>query len=299
MNQDAAASRDYFIRGQRFSPPSLQPGLYLVATPIGNLGDITIRALDTLAAADLVACEDTRITRKLLVRYGIGARVSAYHEHSGPGAHQRLLRLLADGRAIALVSDAGTPLISDPGARLVADAAAAGHPVVPIPGPSSLVTALAAAGQPTESVLFLGFLPSRTLARRERLAKARETAATLVLFESPNRTGALLADAAAELGADRGAAVCRELTKLHEVFDRGTLGQLASHYANAAVKGEVVVVIAPPGEAPPPAEAEIETQLRTALAGAGVKEAARQVAEATGLSRRDLYQKALAIRASR
>src|SRR5688572_2966707 len=152
--------RGYFLRGQFFPAPALAPGLYIVATPIGNLSDITIRALDTIAGADLVACEDTRVTRKLLTRYGITAKVTAYHEHSGPAAHRALLAALGEGCAVALVSDAGTPLVSDPGSRLVADAAAAGHAVVPIPGASSVLAALSAAGLPTECVLFLGFLPS-------------------------------------------------------------------------------------------------------------------------------------------
>jgi 16S rRNA (cytidine1402-2'-O)-methyltransferase len=169
--------------------------------------------------------------------------------------------------------------------------------VIPIPGPSSLVTALSAAGLPTQSVLFLGFLPNRTAARRERLAEVGHVDATLVFFESPHRIGDLLADAAAELGAERAGAVCRELTKMHETVDRGTLGELASRYADVAVKGEIVFLIAPPGERPPPAEADVEAQLLAALKSMGVKEAARLVSEATGLSRRDLYQKALALKA--
>src|SRR5688572_30205460 len=208
--------RGYFIRSRFFAAPAISPGLYIVATPIGNLGDITIRALDTLAGADLVACEDTRVTRKLLTRYGIETQVLSYHEHSGERAHQRLLERLGEGKSVALVSDAGTPLISDPGYQLVVDAAAAGHPVVPIPGASSLVTALSAAGLPAEAVLYAGFLPSKANARRKRLAELADVPATLVLFESPNRIAALLADAAAELGAERQAAICRELTKLHE-----------------------------------------------------------------------------------
>jgi 16S rRNA (cytidine1402-2'-O)-methyltransferase len=214
--QEASAEpgRGYFLRGHFVASPPLEPGLYVVATPIGNLGDVTLRALDTLAAADLVACEDTRVTRKLFARYGISAKVMAYHEHSGPAAHRHLFEALGQGRSVALVSDAGTPLVSDPGARLVADAVAAGHRVVPIPGASSVVTALSAAGLPTESFLFVGFLPSKGAARRKRLAEIAAIPATLVLFESPNRVADLLTDAAAELGAERAAALCRELTKL-------------------------------------------------------------------------------------
>lgn len=296
--ETAGKRRGYYIRSQFFPAPALVPGLYVVATPIGNLGDITVRALDTLAGADLIACEDTRVTRKLLTRYGIEARVAAYHEHSGPEPHRRLLEALADGRSIALVSDAGTPLISDPGYRLVVDAASAGRSVVPIPGPASAIVALSAAGLPTEAVLFLGFLPAKSTARRKRLAAVATLAATLVLFESPNRTGALIADAAAELGGDRPAAICRELTKLHETFDRGTLGELAARYAQASVKGEVVLVVGPPGEAEPPAQADVEAQIRAALATMSVKQAAQAVSEATGLPRRDIYQRALALKAA-
>lgn len=292
----ASTERGYFIRGQFCSAPALRPGLYVVATPIGNLGDITIRALDTIAAADLVACEDTRVTRKLLTRYGVKAKVVAYHEHSDANAHRRLLDAVAQGRSVAVVSDAGTPLISDPGGGLVRDAAQAGHPVVPIPGPSSAVAALSAAGLPTDAFLFLGFLPHKSAGRRKRLAEVAGLPFTLVLFESPNRTGALLADAAAELGENREAAICRELTKLHETFSRGTLGLLAERFAKAEVKGEVVLLVAPPGEPEPPSQAEIDSQLRTALQSMGVKQAAQSVAEATGVPRRELYQKALALK---
>lgn len=289
----------YLIRGQSFRAPPIEPGLYVVATPIGNLGDVTVRALDTLAAADLVACEDTRVTRKLLDRYGIEARVTAYHEHSGPAAHARILDALAEGRSVALVSDAGTPLISDPGARLVIDARAAGHAVVPIPGPSSAIAALSAAGVPGERFLFLGFLASKASQRRKHLAEVARIPATLVLFESPNRIAALLADAATELGAERQASVCRELTKLHETFDRGSLAELASRYPGENVKGEIVLLVAPPGAAEPPSQADVDRMLRDALASMGVKEAAQSVADMTGLSRRDLYQRALTLKDGR
>ncbi len=288
--------RGYFIRSRFFAAPAISPGLYIVATPIGNLGDITIRALDILAGADLVACEDTRVTRKLLTRYGIETQVLSYHEHSGERSHQRLLERLGEGKSVALVSDAGTPLISDPGYQLVVDAAAAGHPVVPIPGASSLVAALSAAGLPAEAVLYAGFLPSKAIARRKRLAELADVPATLVLFESPNRIAALLADAAAELGTERPAAICRELTKLHETFDRGILGELAARYAGASVKGEVVLAIAPPCVRQAPTHDQAETALRAALGTMGVKEAARFVADSTGLPRRELYQKALTLK---
>ncbi len=294
--KDKDDRRGFRIRGQPFSAPALDRGLYLVATPIGNLADVTLRALDTLAAADLVACEDTRVTRKLLDRYGITVKLAAYHEHSGPAAHRRILTALDKGLSVALVSDAGTPLISDPGAALVADARAAGHRVIPIPGPSSAIASLSAAGLSTDAFLFLGFLPSKTHQRRKRLDEVARVPATLVLFESPNRIGALLADACAMLGAERGAVVCREVTKLHETFDHGTLDALAARYKDAGVKGEIVLLIAPPDAPAPPSEREIEALLKDALQASGVREAAQTVAEMTGLPRRDLYRRALALK---
>jgi 16S rRNA (cytidine1402-2'-O)-methyltransferase len=288
--------RGYAIRGQAFAAPKLEPGLYVVATPIGTLSDVTIRALDTLAAADLVACEDTRVTKRLLDRYGIDAKVLAYHEHSKPAAHRRLLDALGEGRSIALVSDAGTPLLSDPGYSLVVDAIAAGHRVVPIPGASSLAAALSATGLPTDEVLFLGFLPSKGQARRAYLEVAAPIVATLVIFESPNRIASLLSDAAELLGRDRQAAVCRELTKIHETFDRNTLAELAKRYAERDVKGEIVLVVAPPEEAAPPDEADVDALILSALKTMGVKEAADRVAAETGLSRRTLYQRALKLK---
>lgn len=297
-DRGSEGKRGYRIRGQSLTAPPLEPGLYVVATPIGNLSDVTLRALDTLAAADLLACEDTRVTKRLLERYAIDAKLSAYHEHSGPGAHRRLLDLLAEGKSVALVSDAGTPLVSDPGANLVADAIAAGHPVIPIPGASALATSLSACGLPAEAILFLGFLPSKSAARRARLSAVAATDATLVIYESPNRLAALLADAVHSLGGERRAAVCRELTKIHEEFFRGSLAELGEHYAGREVKGEVVVVVAPPPAARPPAEADVDAALREALLTASVKQAAQAVAAKTGLSRRDLYQRALALKSA-
>ena len=290
--------RGYFVRGQFFAAPTIGPGLYVVATPIGNLSDITMRALDTLAGADLIASEDTRVTRKLLTRYGISTRTTSYHEHSNAAAHDRLLRMLAEGSSIALVSDAGTPLISDPGERLVADAAAAGIRVVPIPGASSAVAALSAAGLASREFLFAGFLPPKSTARRKRLQRLKNSDVTLVLFEAPGRIAALLADAAAELGEGRQAVLSRELTKLHETIDRGTLKELASRYSERTVKGEIVLLVAPPAEPAKPDELDVDAMLGDALRSAGMKEAAALVAEATGLSRRDLYQRALALKAA-
>jgi len=291
-----SSERGYLIRGAFLSAPPLAPGLYVVATPIGNLSDVTLRALDTLAAADLVACEDTRVTRRLLDRYGIAAKVTAYHEHSGAGAHRRLLDALADGKAVALVSDAGTPLLSDPGAALVKDAISQGHRVVPIPGASAIVATLSAAGLPTDAFLFAGFLPTKSAARRKRLAALAAVPATLVFFESPNRAAAFLADAAAALGGERRAALCREVTKIHETFDRGTLLELAARYEGASVKGEVVVLVAPSDAPPAPSNEDVDEALREALMTMGVKEAARSVAGRMGVSQRELYQRALALK---
>ena len=294
--KESGAARGYSVRGTTSSAPQLEPGLYVVATPIGHLGDVTLRALETLAAADLIACEDTRVTRRLLDRYGIKTKLTAYHEHSGPAVHARLLKTLKEGGAVALASDAGTPLISDPGARLVANAHEAGIRVTPIPGPSAAVAALSAAGLEANAFLFLGFLPTKSGQRRTRLSEVADVPAALALFESPNRAAALLADAAETLGATREAALCREITKLHETFDRGSLSDLAARYRDTTVKGEIVLLIAPPDAAAPPDEAEVDALLRAALGSAGVKQAAADVADMTGLPRRTLYQRALALK---
>ena len=224
----------------------LAPGLHIVATPIGNLGDITLRALEALAGADLIACEDTRVTRKLLDRYGIATPLTPYHEHNAAKARPMLLRRLAEGAAIALVSDAGTPLISDPGYKLVRAAQDAGHTVTALPGASAVMAALTVAGLPTDQFLFAGFLPPKEAARRARIAELARIPATLVLFEAGPRLAATLADLAAGLGEQREAALCRELTKLHEEIRRGDLATLAESYADDAPRGEIVLVIAPP-----------------------------------------------------
>jgi 16S rRNA (cytidine1402-2'-O)-methyltransferase len=268
-----------------------------VATPIGNLGDVTLRALATLAAADLIACEDTRVTRVLLDRYGIVTPLTAYHDHNAARQRPRLLAALAAGKAVALVSDAGTPLISDPGFHLAAEAAAAGHGVVPIPGASALLSALVASGLPTDAFFFAGFLPPKESARRKRLAELAAVPATLIFYESPQRLAASLADMAATLGAGRPAAVARELTKKFEEVRRGALAGLAGDFAaSGPPKGEIVVVVGPPlHEAP--ATADVDTVLVALLAKGGVREAAEAAAAVTGLPRRDLYQRALALKA--
>lgn len=298
MRDEAAAggegAKTFRLHNAVIPARPLEPALYLVATPIGNLSDITLRALETLAGADVLACEDTRVTRVLLDRYGIVNRPYAYHEHNADEAGPRLIAALEQGKSVALVSDAGTPLVSDPGYRLAIAAIETGHRVVPIPGASAPLAALVGSGLPNEAFLFAGFLPSKDKARRDRLAELANVPATLLFFESPHRIAATVVAAAEVLGEGRVACVCRELTKTFEEFRRGSLGDLAAHYKDGpAVKGEIVFVIGPPGEAAAP-EAEDVDRLLTALAkdmstGKAATEAARQ----TGLPRKDLYQRLL------
>jgi 16S rRNA (cytidine1402-2'-O)-methyltransferase len=287
--------RTFLISGQTIEAKPLLPGLYLVATPIGNLGDVTLRGLETLAAADLIACEDTRITHRLLDRYGIATPLSPYHDHNAAAARPKILRRLAENAAIALVSDAGTPLISDPGYKLVREAQSAGHTVTSVPGASSVLAALGAAGLPTDRFLFEGFLPPKQAARRARIGELAGTKATLVLFETGPRVASALADLAAGLG-DREAAICRELTKLHEEIRRSDLAALASAYADGGeTRGEFVIVVAPPSADPALPEEDIDELLRRALSKASLKDAVSAVAEATARSRRDIYRRALAL----
>jgi len=272
------------------------PGLYLVATPIGNLGDITLRALAVLKGADVVACEDTRVTAKLLSLLGIAATLTPYHEHNAERARPALLARLRRGEAVALVSDAGTPLISDPGWRLVRACRDEGLPVTAVPGPSAVPTALQLSGLPSDRFLFAGFLPSRGAARRQAIRTLAPVPATLVFFESANRLPESLADLAAVLGG-REAAVARELTKLYEEVVRGTLPDLAERYAaNGPPRGEVVVVVGPPADQAPPEGEDLDRLLRAALAaGASVKDAAAKVAAETGHPRRTVYARALGL----
>jgi 16S rRNA (cytidine1402-2'-O)-methyltransferase len=287
--------RRYALAGQLVEVARLAPGLHIVATPIGNLGDITLRALQALAGADLIACEDTRVTRKLLDRYAIKTPLAPYHEHNAAQARPVLLLRLAEGAAIALVSDAGTPLISDPGYKLVRAAAEAGHAVTTLPGASALLAALTVAGLPTDQFLFAGFLPPKEAARRSRIAELARIPATLVLYETGPRLGAALADLAAGLGPQREAAMCRELTKLHEEVLRGDLKTLAEAYAGDPPRGEIVIVVAPPAEPERASAGETETLLRQALGRVSLKDAVGEVADATGLPRREVYQRALAL----
>jgi 16S rRNA (cytidine1402-2'-O)-methyltransferase len=294
---DDAQAGTFRIRTLEIPARPLEPALYLVATPIGNLGDITLRALETLAGADVLAAEDTRVTRVLLDRYGIGKRAHAYHEYNAGEAGPRLIAAIAAGRSVALVSDAGTPLVSDPGYRLVRQALEAGLRVVPIPGASSVVTALSAAGLPSDSFYFAGFLPQKEKARRDRLAEIAAIPGTLIFFESPNRLPASLRDAADVLGQTRQASVCRELTKTYEEFRRGTLAELANHYdKNSSVRGEIVVAVAPPEAAAAPEGEALDDMLKVLAGQMPAAKAAAEAARRTGLSRKDLYQRLLALK---
>jgi 16S rRNA (cytidine1402-2'-O)-methyltransferase len=288
------AQRRYVLGSHPIDVGKIAPGLHIVATPIGNLGDITLRALATLAGADLIACEDTRVTRKLLGRYGIATPLTPYHDHNAAAARPKLLRRLVEGASIALVSDAGTPLVSDPGFKLARAAQEGGHMVTALPGPSALLAALAVAGLPTDQFFFGGFLPAKQAARRARIAELARIPSTLVLFETGPRVTATLADLAAGLGR-REAALCRELTKIHEEIRRGDLETLAQNSPASEVRGEIVLVIAPPQASAQPSADDTDTLLRRALARVSLKDAVGEVAEATGLPRRDLYQRALAL----
>ena len=276
----------------------IAPGLYLVSTPIGNLEDITLRALRILKSATIIACEDTRTSFVLLSHYGIRTKTIAYHEHNGEQMRPELLARLAAGESIALISDAGTPLISDPGYKLVRAVAAAGHSVIPIPGASSLLPALIASGLPTDQFLFIGFLPNKSAARRTALEPHIHSPYTLIAFESPHRLIESLTDLRAVLGDDREISIARELTKRYEEHRRGTLQILCEHYAQAEPpRGEIVLIIGP-GEVKETSAADIDTLLMQALATHSVKDAAALVAVATGAPKRTLYQRALALSAA-
>lgn len=277
-------------------PQALSPGLYLVATPIGHARDITLRALDALGQCDAILCEDTRRTAKLLAIHGIRKPLLSYHEHNAATMRPKVLGRLRAGEAIVLVSDAGTPLISDPGYKLVRAALAEGHAVTALPGPSAVLAALSLAALPCERFLFAGFLPSRRGARRKTLRELAAVPATLVFFESPRRLADSLADMA-ELMPGRAAAVARELTKAFEEVRRGAIEALARAYREAAVpKGEVVVLLGPPVAAAPEAHA-LDVRLKARLAAEPLKQAVAQLAAETGLSRRTLYARALALKA--
>jgi 16S rRNA (cytidine1402-2'-O)-methyltransferase len=292
---DASSARSYLLMDRPQLAPTLEPGLHLVATPIGNLRDIGLRALETLAAADLIACEDTRVTRKLLDHYRIATPLTPYHEHNAAQVRPKLIARLAAGAAIALVSDAGTPLVSDPGFKLVRAARDGGFVVTAVPGASAMLAALVVSALPTDRFFFEGFLPAKAGQRRTRIAELARIPATLVLFETGPRLGAALADLAAGLGA-REAAVCRELTKLHEEVRRGDLAALANDYADVAPRGEMVIVIAPPDlQRAAPEQSYVDALLQQALERLSMKDAVNEVVASTGRPRREIYQRALAL----
>jgi 16S rRNA (cytidine1402-2'-O)-methyltransferase len=272
-------------------PERLAPGLYVVATPIGNMEDLTLRALRVLRDCAAIACEDTRMTVRLVQRYGLCRKLVAYHEHNARLALPGLLSRLADGEALALVSDAGTPLVSDPGYRLVAAALEAGYPVTPLPGASALLAGLVGAGLPTDRFFFAGFLPSKQAARRTALQELAKVPSTLVFYESPGRAADALADIATVLG-DRPSCLARELTKRFEEFRRGTASELAAGAIADPPRGECVLLVGPPGE-DNSAEDSLDALLTDALARDSVRDAAAVVAEATGLPRRQVYGRAL------
>jgi len=274
----------------------LEPALYLVATPIGNLADITLRALETLAAADIVACEDTRVSRVLLDRYGIRRRTTAYHEHNAGEAGPKLIAALQAGQSVALISDAGTPLVSDPGYRLVGEAIDHGIRVVPIPGPSAPLAALTASGLPSDAFLFAGFLPVKSGQRLARLEALKAVPATLIFFESPRRLAESLGAMVEALGGERKAAIGRELTKTFEEMRIGTLRVLADHYAAADTpKGEVVVCVGP-AEAKADEPADIDRLLLSLAAEMPASKAAAEAAKMTGGQKQALYRRLLELR---
>ncbi len=272
--------------------------LVIVSTPIGNLGDITHRAVDSLRDADLIACEDTRVTAKLLSAYGIHTPMLAYHEHNAARVRPQLIERLRQGQVVALVSDAGTPLVSDPGYKLVEALIAEGIPVTAAPGASALLTALVLSGLPSDRFLFAGFMPAKSTARRAEIRALAAVPATLIFYEGPSRIGKLLDDLLAVLGP-RPAAVGRELTKRFEEVRRGSLTELAAHYADAAQpKGELVVLVAAPevGAVGTASDADLDTALIAAMATLPMKEAAALVAAETAVPRRITYARALKLR---
>ncbi|MEP0521633.1 MAG: 16S rRNA (cytidine(1402)-2'-O)-methyltransferase [Hyphomicrobiales bacterium] len=291
---DTTPSSSFSIDGYSLRAPRLEPGLYLVSTPIGHLKDITLRALETLAASSLVACEDTRVSRVLLSHYGISVPLMAYHEHNADEASTKILQAL-DAGPVSLISDAGTPLISDPGSRLVSKVLENNHKVIPIPGASAVLAGLVTAGLGDAQFYFAGFLPVKEKARADALQSLKKTNGTLVFYESPKRIAATLATTAQVLGPDRRAVIGRELTKRFETFYRGTLHDLAQEFANSATpKGEIVLLVERTTDQE---EAiDLDSALKTRLAKVSLKQAVQDVGEISGLPRRKIYQRALQIR---
>ncbi|MEX0921442.1 MAG: 16S rRNA (cytidine(1402)-2'-O)-methyltransferase [Rhodovibrionaceae bacterium] len=293
-SKPAAADRDRGRGGQGSEGAKLAPGLYLVATPIGNLKDITLRALETLAAADLVLCEDTRVSAKLLRAHGLSPRLRPYHEHNAARIRPQVIQSIKNGEAVALISDAGTPLVSDPGYKLVRACQEEELPVTALPGPSAALAALLLSGLPSDRFFFAGFLPAKSAARKTALSELAAVPGTLIFFESQNRLAAALADMAETLG-DREAAVLRELTKLFEEARRGRLSELAARYAaEGPPKGEIAIAVAPPEtDSAAPSESELDSRLRDALASGSLRDAVDRIAAETGLPRKRIYARAL------
>ena len=286
-------TRKYTIGSAVFDAPLLAPGLYPVATPIGNLRDITIRALETLAAADILACEDTRVTRVLLSRYGITRKTYPYHEHNADEIGAKLITALKEGKSVAFCSDAGTPLVSDPGQRLVAAARADSLPVFAIPGASAPLAALAASGLSTEAFFFAGFLPHKGGPKLQRLKTLKGTPATLVFFEAPTRTGATLAAMVEVFGKERIGTVARELTKAFEEVITAPLAQLAERYASDDPRGEIVLLVAPPSEAAEDvwSAAQVDALISDLAAQMPASKAAAEAAKQTGQNKGDLFKR--------
>ena len=287
-------AKTFTISQTSLRAPDLEAGLYIVSTPIGHLKDMTLRALETLASANMIACEDTRVTRVLLNHYGIQTPLISYNEHNSEGATAKILHALETG-SVALVSDAGTPLVSDPGLRLVPSVLAAGYKVFPIPGASAVLAALVAAGLGDAQFYFAGFLPTKSKARADTLQKLRDIDATLVFYESPNRIAATLRAACDVYGPERAAAVCREITKRFETHYRGTLGELADEFeALPRPKGEIVLLIERGSD--DAVEFDVDAALHNALESMSVKQAVAEVTNISGLPRRDIYQRALQLK---
>lgn len=272
-------------------------GLYLVATPIGNLGDVSLRALTTLAACHRLYCEDTRTSQVLLNRYGINRKLRSYHEHNGERVRPEIIQAIENGQAVVLISDAGTPAISDPGFKLARAVVEAGHPVIPIPGPSAVLTALSAAGLPTDHFLFAGFLAQKSVARRRQLGELASISATLIFYESPHRLAATLEDMSATLG-ERPAVVARELTKRYEEFKRGSLSELADWAADTSPRGEITILIGrlEPKTAATVADETIADHLRQAQSTASPSRAAKQIADLLGVTKARVYDVGLRIK---
>ena len=286
--------RSYIIGAHRFEAEPLAPGLHVVATPIGNMGDITIRALATLAAAETVLCEDTRTSGKLMERFAIRTRLSPYHEHNAQKVRPEILERLKQGATIALISDAGMPLVSDPGYRLVKEAAELGIPVTACPGPSAVLTGLALSGLPTDRFLFAGFVPQKQGERKRLFAEFASLKATLIFFESPHRIVETLHDLSLALPG-RSVAVTRELTKLHEEVLRGEPQEIASQLeARPSVKGEITLLVGPPTEEEAVSEADLDEAISEALSAMPASKAASDVAKRFGLAKADIYQRILA-----